>query len=140
MFLRALIDTNVVLDVWLERQPFLRASALVLDACERGTIGGLFCASSVTDLYYIGRKELGEAAIRSRLRVLTAVLEIASVQSSHIRSALDSPLSDFEDAVLEAVATESAARYIITRNTLDFSRSPLAALDPEAFLKLVAQD
>lgn len=134
MSVLALIDTNVILDVWFQRKPFFEASVRVLDAVERGSISGLVCASSVTDLYYLGARELGASAMRSRIEALTSLLGIAAVHGGHIRSALGSEISDFEDAVLEASAVESGATCIITRNVADFERSRIPAWEPEIFL------
>jgi len=135
--MRLLIDTNVVLVVWLGRKRFLAASALILVAVLTGRATGLFCSSSVTDLYYIGRKELSESAVRSRLRLLIDQLELTPVLSGQVRMALRSSVSDFEDAVLDESARESKADYIVTRNPGDFARGHIPAVTPEDALRLV---
>ena len=135
--MRLLIDTNVVLDVWLRREPFLAASARILDTVISGRETGLFCSSSVTDLYYVGRKELSESLVRSQLSGLIDHLELTPVLGSQVRRALRSSMRDFEDAVLDESAWESKADYIVTRNPRDFARGRVTAITPEDALRLV---
>jgi len=135
--MRLLVDTNVILDVWLGRKPFLAASALILEAIFTGRATGLFCSSSVTDLHYICRRELGESAVRKRLTVLIDHLELTPVLSGRVRKAIRSPISDFEDAVLDESAFESKADYIVTRNPADFARGKVPALTPESVLRVM---
>ncbi|MCB1096998.1 MAG: hypothetical protein KDN22_15605 [Verrucomicrobiae bacterium] len=56
-----LLDTNVLLDVRLTREPFAADSAKVYDACERGEMTGFLSASAVMGLFYIIRKATGES-------------------------------------------------------------------------------
>jgi predicted nucleic acid-binding protein len=135
--MRLLVDTNVILDVWLGRKPFLASSALVLEAVFTGRATGLFCSSSVTDLHYICRKELGESAVRKRLTVLIDQFELTPVLGGQVRKAIRSSVSDFEDAVLDESAFESNADFIVTRNSADFARGRVPAITPEDALRLV---
>ena len=50
--------------------------------------------------------------------------------------ALASEMSDFEDAVVSAVACRIGAEYILTRNTKDYVKSAVPAVSPADYLKL----
>lgn len=129
-----MIDTNVILDVLLNREPFFQHSAQVLDRAEKGEYTGLICATTVTTLFYLARRELGTEQAIEKLRDLIAIFSIASVNRSVIEAALAEPTSDFEDSVLNQAAITSGADCIVTRNEADFSGSSLMVYSPAQFL------
>lgn len=51
--MKILIDTNVVLDVLLMREPFCKDAVRVLELTKRDDIKEYVSASAVTDIYYI---------------------------------------------------------------------------------------
>ncbi|MCD8241670.1 MAG: PIN domain-containing protein, partial [Lachnospiraceae bacterium] len=101
--MKLLIDTNVVLDVLLKRQPFCETAADVLKLCERDDIQE--CVSAVTDIYYIANKMMRDkAAVREMLNKLLQVVSIAAVSENEIVHALTLEWYDFEDSVQYSVA------------------------------------
>ena len=132
--MNAIIDTNVILDVLLRREPFFNDSAQVLDQAERGKYTAWICATTVTTLFYLVRRHLSTSETIERLKDLTAICSIAPVNQSVIDSALQSRFSDFEDAVLNFSATTIGANCIITRNESDFKHSELLVYNPSQFL------
>ncbi len=132
--MRILIDTNVMLDIALQREPFFRASALAL-AKARGAGATLLCATSVTTLHYFLRKKMGETGARSFLNECIKAMPIAEVKQSTLQLAVNSAMRDFEDGVIAHSALEGLAQLILTRNTGDFTRSPILAMTPEDYLK-----
>ena len=132
--MRVLVDTNVVLDVLLAREPHVRPAAEVFALIERSHIDASICATTVTTVYYLLTQALARDDARDALRRLLGLFEIAPVNRSVIEEALGSAIADFEDAVLEKAAHLIGAETIITRNTKDFRRSTIKALDPPAFL------
>ena len=128
--MRVVIDTNVILDVWLAREPFLKDSARILSAAEKGQITGIICPTTVTTLHYLVKKEKGDSKARSLLQSLLNICEVGSLRKSEIEEALGSKIRDFEDAVIEAVALESEADIIATRNLPDFKHSRVPAKEP----------
>lgn len=108
-------DTNVLLDVLANRAGCREAQELLTAMAERG-IRGLIAASSVTDIYYIARKYLGDAETRTALRNLLTAFEVVSVDGELCQIALDVPMKDYEDAVLAVCAARADADFIATRD------------------------
>ena len=128
--MKALFDTNVVLDVWLLRDPFWRDSASAIGKVEIAEIEGFICPTTITTLHYLGKKQLGEKLAREHLFNLLKIFRLGQLKDSTFHLALESQISDFEDAVIEAVAIESGLDAIITRNTRDFKKSRIRAIEP----------
>lgn len=132
--MRVLVDTNVVLDVLLAREPHVRHAAEVFALIERSQVDAAICATTITTVHYLLAQSLEPDDARNALRELIELFEIAPVNRPVIEQALQSRILDFEDAVLEQAARLVGAETIITRNTKDFSKSTVKALDPVAFL------
>src|ERR1700691_5966467 len=104
---RILVDTNVVLDVLLDRQPHAERSAAIWKAIETGTSEGLLTAHAITTLHYLIQKELGATKARRVISEILRVFRVAAVDGSVIEEALRLSLADFEDAVTAAAARVS---------------------------------
>jgi predicted nucleic acid-binding protein len=136
--LRVLVDTNVVLDVLLDRKPFAEAAAQVLALVEESRIEGFLCATTVTTIDYLIAQALAPAQAHAALQRLLDLFEIAPVNRPVLEQALRSDVSDFEDAVLEQSARLVSADVITTRNLKDFAKSSVTAFDPPELLSAVA--
>jgi predicted nucleic acid-binding protein len=123
--LKALFDTNVVLDLLLDRDPFSRDAARCFSRVEAGEIEGWLCASTVTTLYYLIRKSAGARKARESITLLLSLFEIAPVNKIALEGALQLSFKDFEDAVLHEAARLVNADVIVTRNTADFKHSSI---------------
>lgn len=132
--MKILLDTNVILDVWLAREPFWRDSAKLLAKIERKEIKGVICPTAVTTLHYLGKKALGEEKARNLINSLLEILKIGRVTKGSFMKALESEIKDFEDAVIESVAIIEAVDYIATRNLKDFRKSRVEAKEPAGFI------
>lgn len=132
--MKVLLDTNVILDVWLARDPFWRDSAKLLGKVERKEIEGVICPTTVTTLHYLGKKILGEKKARGLIRDILGICEIGEISKRSFNSALESKVNDFEDAVIESVAILMKVDYIATRNLKDFRRSKVDAQEPPFFI------
>ena len=132
--MNALLDTNVIVDVLAQRESFFEASAQILDRAERGEFTASVCATTVTTIFYLVRRQLGAEKTLERLNDLTSICSIAAVNQAVIDSALASPFTDFEDAVLNHAALSVGADCIITRNEADFRHSCLVVYSPPQFL------
>ena len=130
-----LVDTNVVIDMILDRED-ADAACAVFDGAERGEYVLHICALSFTTLYYSLRKILTREQRIDALNQLREALDVAYVRASVIDMALKSGWKDFEDAVqnFSAVA-DSQITAIITRNTKDFKDSSLEIVDSISFLR-----
>ena len=132
--MRVIIDTNVVLDVLLARIPFVESASRVFALVEQSKIEASLCATTVTTVHYLLTQSLSRDEGRQALRGLLELFEIAPVNRPVIEEALQSKIEDFEDAVLEQAGRLAGAEAIITRNTKDFRRSSIKALDPAELL------
>ena len=137
--MNALIDTNVILDVLMRREPFFAHSSLVLDRAERGEYVASICATTVTTVFYLVRRQHGTKATVALVKELTAICPVAPVNQSVVESALHSGFGDFEDAVMYHAAVLAGADCIITRNAGDFRESSLSVYSPPQFLAALDQ-
>ncbi|HEX4133674.1 MAG TPA: PIN domain-containing protein [Bryobacteraceae bacterium] len=134
---RILLDTNIVLDVLLNRQPYADAGAAVWTAVETGALQGMLAAHAVTTIHYLIRKEMGNARTARTLSAILKVFGVAAVDEAVIREALQLPVSDFEDSVTAAAARLAGCECIVTRNPKGFRGSPVRSLTPEAVIPLL---
>ena len=130
-----LIDTNILLDVFLKREPFYSDSNKIFQACLTGDIKGVIAAHSFNNIWYIARKKFDENKLRTLLISLVSVFDVESIDKTKILSALEtSSFKDFEDCLQDECAQNVKCDYIITRNTEDFITSKIKAVKPEEFL------
>ncbi len=132
-----MFDTNVILDVLLERPPFAEPAAHLLAQAERGQIQGFACAMSVTTIFYLTRKSLGRADAHRQVAELLSILDVAPVNRAVLERAVRSDIDDFEDAVIAESARQVNAQVILTRNERDFARSPIPAHSPSSLPALL---
>jgi len=132
-----LVDTNVVLDVLLDRQPFVKAAAQVFALAEESRIEGFLCATTVTTVDYLLGQALAPDVARAALQRLLDLFEVAPVNRPVLEQALRSDISDFEDAVIEQSARLVLADAIVTRNLPDFAKSFVTAFDPPELLSAI---
>ncbi|MEA3464500.1 MAG: PIN domain-containing protein [Thermodesulfobacteriota bacterium] len=136
--MKVLFDTNIILDVLLERKPFSEHASHLMSKVEQSEIDGFLCATTVTTIHYLLSKNLDkELAIKS-INSIMALFEVASVNRLVIKNALNSKFSDFEDSVLHESARHAGAEYIVTRNIKDFKHATIPAFTPTEFLNMLA--
>jgi predicted nucleic acid-binding protein len=133
---RVLLDTNVLMDVLLNREPFVGESAQVVDQVVRGAITGQIGATTVTTIFYLASREVGSKAAKLHVEKLITLFEVAPVTRAVLEAALAANAPDFEDAVLAQAAHGAGAQAIITRNPKDFADSPVRAYTPRQWLAM----
>ena len=136
---RVLFDSDVLLDVLAQRQPFVIASAQALNTVTQEQVQGYVSGHAVTNIFYILRRQIGSEAARELLSRLLQRIQVASVTDEVIRQALQSSIADFEDAVTSAAANAAGLEMIVTRNTSDFVTSSVPAIMPEEFLATLSE-
>ena len=134
-----LIDINVVLDVFLVRQPWFDDAALIWDAHRNGEISGAVAAFTLPTLFYIMRRQTDADRAREAVRICLTALDIAAVGRPELELARNLPGSDFEDNLQIACAVNAGRDSIVTRNPKDFSAAPLPVFTPAEFLTRLAQ-
>jgi predicted nucleic acid-binding protein len=133
----ALFDTDVVLDLFLDRQPFAEAAAQMFSKVEEGEIKGYVAATTITTIYYLAAKTIGIKKSKWATKKLLSLLEVASVDKAVLEGALEGKFKDFEDGVIAEAARQIKANVIITRNVRDFKTSPVPAHSPAEMLKIL---
>ena len=134
--MKLLIDTNIILDACLNREPWNETAEKIILACAEDKVTGCITASSVTDIYYIINKELrsAEQAKEAILKMLV-LLDVLDVTGTDCEKAFELPMSDYEDALLAYCGKRHKAEYIVTRNPKHFEGSPVKVVTPEDLLK-----
>lgn len=134
--MRLMVDTNIILDVLIHREPFYRDSKAVLSLCESGCVQGVLSASSVTDIFYLVRRYLH--SVNMAYEALGSVLEIAqvlTVTNEDVMQAYALRASDFEDCLLAVCAKANRCDAIVTRNQKDFMGFGIPLLSPKEVLE-----
>ena len=125
-----LIDTDVLVDVALDQQPFAEDSARVLDLVELGYERACIAWHSISSLYYLVSSRHKGFSILDFIVDLIQIVEVAKTDTEGVRYAASLPMSDFEDALQVAAARACGATLIVTRNLRDYKRSPIPAISP----------
>jgi predicted nucleic acid-binding protein len=132
------VDINVLLDVFQKREPHYAASARILALVQQGEVVGVFPAHGFTTLYYLVRKYASRPDAETAMDEVLKYFEVGNLDVDGWARARSLPMPDFEDAVVAVVAEETASSFIITRNTNDFTHSPVPAITPVEFLSQFA--
>ncbi len=137
--MRVLLDTNVVLDLLLDRKPWSKTAAKLFSRVESGVLDGYLGATTVTTIYYLAAKTVGAKAARQEIRKLLALCAVAPVNRPVLEAALGLDFADFEDAVLYEAARQVAADAVVTRAPGGFKKGTISVLAPEECLGILEQ-
>jgi predicted nucleic acid-binding protein len=132
--LHVLVDTNVVLDLVLAREPWATQAKPLWSARDAGQLIACLPASVLTDVFYIYRKQIGVDRAKAVIEECSRRFVILAVDHALMQTALSLPGSDCEDNVRIACAQLAAIDLIVTRNVADFVHSPVPVLDPPALI------
>ncbi|MXY69964.1 MAG: PIN domain-containing protein [Acidobacteriia bacterium] len=125
-----LIDTDVLIDVALDRKPHSEAACELLDRLERRPGSAFIAWHTAANFYYLVASKRGSADTRRFLSELLGYVGVAPVDTAVLRFATTLPMSDFEDAMQVAAARACKAHQIVTRNVRDYRLSPIPAITP----------
>lgn len=134
--MRALIDTNIILDVLLDRKEFLPASGDVWIANEQGKCEGFISAITPINVYYIARRfKWDNKTARQLVSAVLDEFQVCTVSLEDLRTAITSNVEDYEDAVQVINAVKAQVDVIVTRDVNDFTNSSIRALTPAEFVQ-----
>lgn len=132
-----LVDTNILMDVIANREPYAEYGKQILEKCAKREVTGIIAAHSIPNLFYILRKNFSQEERRALLKDLCSIFRISDLNEKKIMAALDNVrFSDFEDCLQEECAVEEIADYIVTRNPGDFTESRVKVIQPDEFVSL----
>ena len=129
--MRVLIDTDVIMDFIVDREPFASDAEKIIDLCIEKQISCCVAAHTIPNLFYILRKYLSIEERRDILLGICKMFLVIGIDSDKLESALqDSSFEDFEDCLQVQCANDFLADFIVTRNVQDFINSTIPALEP----------
>ena len=135
--MRALFDTNVILDVLFARPPHVAPATALLDRVAAKTLDGLLGATTLTTIHYLATKAIESRAAQGHVRTLLGLFEVAPVTRAVLTDALDLELPDYEDAVLHEAARHARAEAIVTRDPKGFAKARLKVYAPGELLRFL---
>ena len=136
---RLLIDTNVILDYLLTRDPYYGDAEKVMNLCKEGSVQACLAAHSIPNIFYILRKDYTVEERRKILKSLCILFDIERIDHEKLIRALDSEdFTEFEDCLQVQCALAYEADYIITRNLEDFKDSPVTAITADEYVKMIS--
>ncbi|GAB7028032.1 type II toxin-antitoxin system VapC family toxin [Geotalea toluenoxydans] len=138
--MKILFDTNIVLDVLMDRLPYSDSAAELFSKVEDGTIIGYLCGTTVTTVFYLAAKTVGTARAQEEIKKLLSLFDVAPVNRHVLESAIELDFNDFEDAVIHAAASHIGADAIVTRNQKDFKKSTIPVYSSEEMAKILTPD
>lgn len=130
-----LIDTDVLIDVALDRQPFADPAAELLDRLQAGPKRAFVAWHTVSNFYYLVASVRGGSDARTFISELVRFVAVADCGTDAVAYAVRLEMADFEDALQVAAARACGARFVITRNPRDFKRTPIPAITPAEALE-----
>lgn len=134
--MRVYLDTCIIIDYLSKREPFFSDAENIFKLIANNKIYAYVSASSITDIHYILKHFFNNEKItRKHLINLTSLVEIIDILAYNIKTIFDSPINDFEDALIEELSYQLKLDYIVTRNTKDYKNSRIKAITPKQILK-----
>lgn len=132
---RVFIDTNILLDLLLERQPWVNQASVLFSMADRKELDLLCCSLSFsTAIYLMNRLKYTRKEIITKLAIVKSLCTVTTVDSSVIDRVLQSDFSDLEDGMQYYSALAANAEMIVTRNEKDYALSNIPVLSPTEFL------
>ncbi|MDX2196275.1 MAG: PIN domain-containing protein [Cytophagales bacterium] len=133
-----LIDTDVILDFFFDRQPFAEDASQILVLCEKNVIKGFVTPVMISNLYYLLRKTAKHDKVIEHLKMLMNIINITSANKKAVIEALHSEFKDFEDALqYYSAKNQKNIKVIVTRNIKDYVISTMPVMTPETYLKAI---
>ncbi len=134
---KILIDTNVLLDYLLEREPFFENAKEIIMSCTDGKVKGCIAAHSIPNMFFILRKDYNAKERREILLNLCKIFDIEGIDEAKLISGLtNEDFSDFEDCLQMECAKSYGADYIVTTNVSDYATSEVKAVTPKDYLEI----
>lgn len=132
--MKVLFDTNIILDVLFDREPFSDTAAILMSEVERSRLKAFLCATSVTTLYYLIQKAIGRKKAEKAVGNLLELFQISPVNKAILEKALISPFNDYEDAVIYESAQKAGVGSIVSRDVQGFKNAEIHVYSPEELI------
>jgi predicted nucleic acid-binding protein len=137
---KVLIDTDIILDFFFDREPYSEHATQLFSLCESGKIQGFITPVICSNTYYILRQTAKHEKVIEKLSQLMSILDVLSMDKDIVIQALGSGFKDFEDALQYSAAINSGLiNVILTRNIKDYIKSEIGVMTPENYLKSISE-
>ena len=134
---KVLIDLNIILD-FLNKRNFHQEAARLINMCAENVLTGYICAHEVTTLsYFLFKEQKDKNKVVTTISTLFDIFQIIPIDEAILKASLLSPITDYQDAVIEASAVKFNIDYILSRNISDFKLSRIPTYTPEQFFLFV---
>jgi len=130
------IDTDIILDLLMKREPFYLSAAKLFKLIENNKISAFVSSLIFSNLYYIIKKSEGKEKAKNSLKKLKLLVKVLPVDEKIIELGLSSSFNDFEDSIQYYVAIENGIKNLITRNLDDYKKSKINIFTAEEFINL----
>jgi len=131
-----LIDTDVILDFFFDREPFSEFATDILNLCEENKLKGFTTPVIICNTYYLLRKAAKHEIVIEKIKQLLTILDVLQIDKEVVLDSLNSEFKDFEDALQNYSALKNGKiSIVLTRNIKDYKKSELAILTPETYLR-----
>lgn len=114
--MKVVIDNNVIVDALKPNPQFEAAAQQILRLASLKSIDGFVSANSLTDIFYVLRKEHGADKAKVMVQKMLLILDIIGIDPIDCIDALSLPMNDFEDAMVAVCAKKVKADFIVTRD------------------------
>jgi predicted nucleic acid-binding protein len=134
--MKILIDSNVIMDLLAKRDPWYKEAVEILKLTNGGKIDSYISGSIVTDIHYLlhDRYKIPAEETKKLMRLLLDVFKVADVSGDDLYQAIDWPIGDYEDNLIDLIAQKNKIDYIVTRDK-DFKKAKSKVLSPIEFLE-----
>lgn len=134
---KILIDTDVILDFFFDRQPFSEFAETILSWCEKKKIEGFITPVICSNLYYLLRQTAKHEKVVEKLTQLLTIVDVIPMDRQVVHYALTSDFNDFEDALQNFAAVQKGDIHVIlTRNVKDYKKSNIGVMTPENYIMM----
>lgn len=123
--MRIFLDTDVLLDVLQRREPHFGPSNALIEWAQQHPGSAAISWHGIANIDYLLKGDT-----RTMVRELLGFCTVPATGHTDVERALDLKLADFEDAMQVAAAIRFDAQFIVTRNIIDYRKSPISARTP----------
>ena len=128
------LDTNVVIDLLGEREPFYGSAAMIATLADKGKIQLIVSALTYSTVYYLLSRFEDKEVVKEKIRKFKVIAETSDLSDKIIEKGLASNFTDFEDSLQYYCALKMDCDILITRNGKDFKESDIPVLTPDEYL------
>ena len=135
--MKILMDTNVFLDIVLQRDHLVGYSTKIMDLVKNTSVAGFIPAQAIPTIYFVVKKYYSNSLALDFLKDITAICQVLPLTNDIIQSAFRLEFTDFEDALISETAHRENCNYIVTNNVKDFKKSTILAISPNQLLERI---